>query len=275
MKIKFLIYSCAFCILSLIPKNSLSQTYLIDSIKIDSATLVNTKAILNKLSTDLFEKNHFTDEGSILPYRLLKPKYYDPSKKYPLIITFHNSTRIGNDNEKQLEPLARIWLRDSIYNQCNCFILVPQFNTRSSLYSSGENGIVHSRPSKDVASILLLIDKIQHRYAIHKKKVFLIGYSMGASTAQNLMALAPQKFAALISIAGTPDFSNLKGLKHKKILIIHGEQDFENPYLGSKVLVEKLKGNKKLTFLNFPYLNHDNIMIPLLLNDKLSNWLFQ
>ncbi len=43
-----------------------------------------------------------------LPYRLLLPKNFNKDKKYPVIITLHNSSRIGNDNEKQVEHLAKI-----------------------------------------------------------------------------------------------------------------------------------------------------------------------
>ncbi|WP_199768540.1 hypothetical protein [Sphingobacterium sp. HMA12] len=97
---------------------------------------------------------------------------------------------------------------------------------------------------------------------------------MGASTAQNLMSLAPEKFAAMVSIAAVPDLSNLEKLKQKDIWLIHGEKDMDNPYIGSEILFKKLKGNNRLIFTTFKNLQHNNIVIPYLLTDELQKWLF-
>src|SRR5687768_11303294 len=37
-----------------------------------------------------------------MPYRILFPKNYDPSKKYPLLIFLHGIGERGEDNKKQL-----------------------------------------------------------------------------------------------------------------------------------------------------------------------------
>lgn len=252
-----------------------AQTQSFDRLKVDSLTFFETKAIMNAISTDLFQKRIYKAQGKDLPYRFLQPKNYNRNQKYPLVITFHNSSRIGNDNEKQLEPLSRIWIREDIFEKYNCFVIAPQFNKRSSVYTENENGILVSKPSDDVHLILELLDKITEEYSnIDLSSVYLVGYSMGASTVQNIMSLAPQRFAAMVSIAAIPDFSNLKALNHKNILLIHGQNDTENPYRGSVELFEKLKGNKKLIFKTFTELNHHNIMIPFLLGNEIPQWLF-
>lgn len=253
-----------------------AQTQIFDSLTVDSTTFVNTKNKINQLNTESFEKQKFTHLQTELPYRILLPKNYHQSQKYPLVITFHNSTRIGNDNEKQLEPLAKIWLRTEIYDNYPCFVIAPQFNKRSSNYTKQADGILSSTPSDDVKLVIKLIDSITATYNnIDKSRIYLIGYSMGASTAQNLMTMDEKKFAAIVSIAAVPDFSNLKAFKNKSILLIHGQNDTENPYNGSSTLAEKLKSNKKLTFKTYTKLNHDNINIPFLLSDEIPKWLFQ
>lgn len=253
-----------------------AQTQIFDSLTVDSTTFVNTKNKINQLSTDNFKSQKLTNLQTELPYRFLLPKNYHQSQKYPLVITFHNSTRIGNDNEKQLEPLAKIWLRTEIYDNYPCFVIAPQFNKRSSNYTKQADGILSSTPSDDVKLVIKLIDSITATYNnIDKSRIYLIGYSMGASTAQNLISLAAKKFAAIVSIAAVPDFSNLKAFKNKSILLIHGQNDTENPYNGSSTLAEKLKSNKKLTFKTYTKLNHDNINIPFLLSDEIPKWIFQ
>ncbi|WP_316839252.1 alpha/beta fold hydrolase [Pedobacter gandavensis] len=230
---------------------------------------------MNNLSTDRFQKLIYKQNNKELPYRLLLPKDYNSNEKYPLVITLHNSTRIGKDNEKQLEPLSRIWIREEIYERYNCFVLVPQFSERSSNYVENENGVLVSKPSEEVYTLLDLVKNLQKEYSsIDIGRTYLVGYSMGASTAQNMLSIAPKRFAGLVSIAAVPDFSNLKALKNKNIWLIHGEKDTENPYSGSKVLYGNLEGSKKITFTSYSELNHDNITIPLLLSEAVPKWLF-
>jgi predicted peptidase len=253
-----------------------AQTKNSDNTKVDSLTFVKTRAMLNSISTSKFEKRAFKQREKEIPYRLLLPKNYTNTEKYPLVITFHNSTRIGNDNENQLEPLSKIWLREDIYNKYNCFVVAPQFNERSSNYLQNEDGILISKPSADVELVLEILKSLEKEYPnIDQNRIYLVGYSMGASTAQNILNREPKIFAGMVSIAAVPDFSNLKAIKNKNIWLIHGQKDIENPYKGSVELFEKLKNSKNLIFTTFSELDHNNVNIPLLLSEEIPNWLFK
>lgn len=252
-----------------------AQTQLFDNVKIDSLTFVKNRNSINNLSNDFFEKHVYKKDEKEIPYRLLLPQNYNKQQNYPVIITFHNSSRIGNNNEDQVEHLSKIWIRDEIYNKYHAFVIVPQFNERSSNYIKAKNGILVSKPFNDIHLIFDLLEKFQKEYKIDKSRIYLVGYSMGASTAQNLISISPNKFAAIVSVAAVPDFSNSKALRNKNIFLIHGKKDTDNPYEGSLILFEKLKGNKNLVFKTYNELNHGNITIPLLLNDEIPNWLFK
>lgn len=273
MNEKFIILIAIF-LTGLISIHSYAQIHVVEDKTIDSVEFSGTRKILNDLPVDKFQKKIFVNGSSTIPYRILIPKDVQ-AKKYPLVITFHNSSRIGNDNQNQLEPLARIWLRENIYNDFNCFVIAPQFNERSSSYHQENGGILTSTPSNDAREILKLIEEIERTYPVDKNKIYLVGYSMGASTAQNILNINPKKFAALVSIAGVPDFSNLKKLKNNNIWLIHGKEDIENPYIGSAELYARLKNNKNLFFTTFNNLQHNNIMIPYLLSDEIPKWLFK
>lgn len=272
---KYLKIACIFSFILAVSNHLNAQNKSSDHLKVDSVTFFETRATLNQIPTHDFQKLSYKHNETELPYRLLFPKKYNPAEKYPVVITFHNSTRIGNDNEKQLEPLSRIWLREGIYSQYPCFVIAPQFNERSSNYFKNENGVLESKPGNDVRLVLELLKEIETKYNIDRSRIYLVGYSMGASTAQNLMALAPQKFAAMVSIAAVPDFSNLPAWKNKSILLIHGQNDTENPYTGSLELYSKLSGNKKMIFKTYTRLDHNNITIPFLLSDEIPKWLFK
>lgn len=254
---------------------SYAQNHIRDNTTIDSLRFAETRNKINMLDNSSFEKHLFQDNGKKLPYRILLPKGYEKTKKYPLVLTFHNSSRIGNDNEQQLEHLAKIWIREEIYNTYNAIVIAPQFEERSSCYTDYSNGILISKPYADINLVFQLLENIEKQYNIDQNRIYLVGYSMGASTAQNIAALKPSKFAALVSIAAVPDFSNLKSFKRKSILLIHGKTDIDNPYNGSEALFERLTNNKKLIFKTYNNLNHHNITIPFLLTDEIPKWLFQ
>ncbi|MFF5383738.1 prolyl oligopeptidase family serine peptidase [Pedobacter suwonensis] len=242
----------------------------------DSLTSAQTRKELNNLSANDYLKQTLRKGKQSINYRLLLPAKNSNQKKYPLVITFHNSTRIGTDNEKQLEPLARIWLRPDIRRRYQAFVIAPQFQTRSSNYypDSVRNCLI-SKPSDDVHLLLDLIREVKNKYPqIDTNRIYLVGYSMGASTAQNLMNMAPETFAAMLSIAAVPDFVNIKAIGQKPIWLIHGRQDYDNPYEGSEYLYRALKGNRNLLFTTYNKLDHNLITIPLLLTPQIPAWLF-
>ena len=254
---------------------SQAQTLTFDDRTVDSLTFVQTRNVINTLPNSMFQKKVYTEGDKQLPYRLLLPKDYDQGKKYPLILTLHNSSRIGNDNEGQLEHLTKTWIREDIYSTYQAFVIAPQFSERSSIYSRNNDGLTVSQPYPDIGLVLNLLTQFQKEYRIDPSRIYLVGYSMGASTAQNLINLAPKRFAAIASVAAVPDISHLDKWKNKPIYLIHGKKDIDNPYEGSVALFERLKGNKKAIFKTYNELHHGNITIPLLLNDNLANWLFK
>lgn len=244
--------------------------------QVDSLTFLNNRKVVNSLNTEVFKKKIFSKDSIQIPYRLLTPQNTAKGKKYPLVITFHNSTRIGNDNENQLEPFSKMWLRNEIYSKYQCYVIAPQFSKRSSNYENNSENIQISKPSHDVFALLELIKNVEKEYPdIDKDRIYLIGYSMGASTAQNLMNIQPDQFAALVSVAAVPDFSNLRKINKKNIWLIHGEKDTDNPYIGSVELFNELSSDPNLVFTTFTHLNHNNIVIPFLLTEEIPKWLFK
>lgn len=246
-----------------------------NDIIIDSITFSQSRAKIVELPNAAFEKHVFEKQGKKLPYRLLLPKNYSSHKKYPLVISFHNSSRIGDDNEKQLEHIAKVWQRPEIRSKYEAFVIVPQFNERSSNYVYDVEGNFISKPFTDIQLVLDLIKQFEDSYKVDASRIYLVGYSMGASTAQNLMSIAPDKFAALVSLAAVPDLSHIEALKKQNILLIHGQQDVDNPYAGSVALFQRLHGNKHLTFKSYTNLDHGTITIPFLLTDEIPDWLFK
>ena len=253
-----------------------AQKTILEKTTVDSAAFVLKRKALNNIDAKPFEKLIFELNGEKLPYRLLSPKKLKPNAKYPLVIALHNSSRLGNDNESQLEPLTRTWLTQQVRERYPAFVLAPQFETRPTIYSNNEELKTSiATPQQNIQLLIQLLAKLIKNPQIDADRIYLIGYSMGGSTAQHLLNLKPDWFAAMIAIAGVPDFSNLAKIKNKPIWLIHGKQDYENPFLGSEKLFEQLQGNKTARFTIYENLNHNNINYPFFDNDDLAKWLFK
>lgn len=255
--------------------NASAQTVVTDNTQIDSLRFVETRKNLNELPTDRYTTGSFSHASIEMPYRLLLPETQIKGTKYPLVITLHNSSRIGTDNNAQLEHLAKIWLRQDIRDQYPCFVLAPQFSKRSSEYIQNDTGYLISSPSEEVAVLNELIRRIiKENPNVDKKRIYLIGYSMGGSTVQNLLRYNGKMIAAVVSIAGVPDMQATTYLNKLPTWLIHGKMDTENPFRGSEMLYKKLQQNKNLSFTEFTNLNHGNIVIPFLLDNRIPDWLF-
>ncbi|WP_343531994.1 prolyl oligopeptidase family serine peptidase [Pedobacter sp.] len=263
-----------YCLLIALPLYA--QKLEIKKLPFDSAAFSMRKNQLNSLNTKPFEKLTYHTTGTVLPYRLLSPKETKSNATYPLVIALHNSSRLGIDNENQLEPLTRTWLTAEMRTKFPAFVLAPQFENRPTQYAFNETyQVMTATPQKNLQALLELVIKISKNPQIDAKRIYLIGYSMGGSTALHLLNQKPTLFAAAIAVAGVPDFSNLTRIRNKPIWLIHGKQDDDNPFLGSEKLFEKLKGNTKARFTIYENLNHHTITYPLLTTDELAKWLFK
>lgn len=263
-----------YCLLIALPLYA--QKSEVKTLSFDSTAFVATRKQLNALDTKPFEKLTYNTAETVLPYRLLAPKEIKSGAKYPLIIALHNSTRLGTDNENQLEPLTRTWLTAEMRTKFPAFVLAPQFETRPTQYAFNEAyQVMTATPQKNLQALLQLVIEMSKNPQIDSKRIYLIGYSMGGSTVQHLLSQKPTLFAAAIAVAGVPDFSNLASIKTKPIWLIHGKQDDENPFSGSEKLFEQLKGNAKARFTIYENLNHNTITYPLLTTDELAKWLFK
>lgn len=263
-----------YCLLIALPLYA--QKSEIKKLSFDSAAFAMSRKQLNSMDAKPFEKLRYNVSGATLPYRLLSPKETKNGAKYPLIIALHNSSRLGTDNENQLEPLTRTWLSEEMRVKFPAFVLAPQFETRPTQYAFNETyQVMTATPQQNLQALLQLVMELSKNPQIDSKRIYLIGYSMGGSTVQHLLSQKPELFAAAISVAGVPDFSNLASIKNKPIWLIHGKQDDENPFSGSQKLFEQLKGNTKVRFTIYENLNHNTINYPLLATDELAKWLFK
>lgn len=243
----------------------------------DSSTAKKLIARIKSFDASLFETGSFVGREKItVPFRLFRPKTIPTdTSKYPLIVVFHGSDAIGTNNEAQLGLLPKLFASQKIQRKHPAFVFAPQFSRRSSNYmmNSSRNELV-AVPQPLLGDVIEYISSLKRTLPIDPDRIYVIGYSMGGSSAINAIAKRPDLFAACISIAGVPQFESIRILAKKPIWLIHGNQDQENPYSGSNQLFKELSFAKKVRFWEFEGKAHQNIFNRDLLGEELPNWLF-
>ncbi|HEY4198645.1 MAG TPA: phospholipase, partial [Mucilaginibacter sp.] len=73
-----------------------------------------------------FDRGSFITKGDTLPYRILFPQNFDPTKKYALILVLHGAGERGNNNESQLKYGTELFLNDTIRAKYPAIVVFPQ-----------------------------------------------------------------------------------------------------------------------------------------------------
>lgn len=154
-----------------------------------------------------------THEG--LPYRFLLPEGYDPARtKYPVVVYLHGSAERGDDTLSHLkngvQTLAK-WPVIAVAPQC------PRDDTFGGSWYGGD-----SRTQRQVVS---LVRELTKRRSVDAQRISLIGYSMGAIGAWELITRYRGLFAAAVLIAGDLDPDSARALVNFPLWAFHGERD--------------------------------------------------
>ena len=177
-----------------------------------------------------------------LNYILHVPKYINEKK--PLIIFLHGSGEKGNDLEKVKIHGPLKYLKN---HELDSYILAPQ---------CPENEYWNSEV------LYQLILKIEKENNIDNNRIYLTGLSMGGRGAWNLAFAYPEKFAALVPIAGYADrIPVIENCKIAKIptRIFHGLLDDVVAYEYSVWMYKKLKDcSVDIELTLFDDANHDS-----------------
>jgi len=233
----------------------------------------------------LYEKHQFVRGDDTLPYRLLLPKDYDASKKYPLIVVLHGSGERGSDNEKQLVHGGELFVRDSIRTQYPAIVVFPQCpeakswnNMVSTTDSITKKRIFHFNTGGDATVpmqlLMDLVKNIQHDFKTDKKRIYVGGLSMGGMGTFELVRRMPKTFAAAFPICGGANPATASKLTQTHWWIFHGLKDDVVPPELSIQMEAALKtagANVKLTL--YPNANH-NSWDSTFAEPDLMRWIF-
>ncbi len=217
-------------------------------------------AINSAVPIDAFAPDTFTDRGITLPYRLLSPGVQAPGERYPLVLVLHGSGAIGADNRSQMGALARSWALPGLRQQFPAFVVVPQFPDRSAVYATdARDALPSSEGTAALDAALALVAQVMAARPVDPRRVYVVGFSMGASTAWHAMLRRPGLFAAAVAIAAIPPpRATAPGLASTPIFMVHGNADTENPIAADQAMFAALlrAGARAIRFLEHEGLDH-------------------
>jgi len=168
--------------------------------------------------------------------------YNQTSKPWPLVLFLHGAGERGND----LEIVKRNGLPKLIDEGTEFpFILVsPQCPERTSW---------------DNKLLINLLDEIESKYNVDKRREYLTGLSMGGHATWSLAIQNPERFAAIIPVCGRGYSQDVYVLKDVPVWAFHGAKDDIVSIEDGKKMVdalEKAAGTVKFTI--YPEANHDS-----------------
>jgi predicted peptidase len=203
-----------------------------------------------------------------MKYLLYVPSGYgqNPNERWPLILFLHGSEERGGDPE----VLRKAALPQSLDRGLGlpALVLSPQCPLGKRWWQRTEQ-------------LGALLDHIESRYAVDNERVYLTGFSMGAYGAWALALRFPERFAAMVPVAGGCDFrdnsipADMCNLKDLPVWVLHGAQDGTIAPRESENAVNALRacgGNVQFTL--YPNADHTGACELAYADCALYDWLF-
>ncbi|MCB9921209.1 MAG: prolyl oligopeptidase family serine peptidase [Planctomycetaceae bacterium] len=229
------------------------------------------------IADERFETRVFeTDHGS-LPYRLLRPKDYDPQHSYPLVIFYHGAGERGDDNVKQLVHGMNDFASDDVMAKYRCFVIAPQCPSGKQWVDVPWSADAHKMPEEPALPMRLsleLINSLQAEFPIDADRLYVTGLSMGGFGTWDAIQRHPNRFAAAVPICGGGDATSVQPIANLPIWAFHGDADTAVKPKRSRDMIAALKaagGAPKYT--EYPGVGH-NSWAPTYANREMYAWLF-
>jgi predicted peptidase len=202
-------------------------------------------------------------------YLLYLPREYreDDGKSWPLVLFLHGSSERGDDPTL----LKRQGLPKNLESGADlpCIVVSPQCSVDQYWW-----------PQTHLLEAFL--DQMLSIYPIDARRVYLTGISMGGYGVWALAMAYPQRFAALVPIAGGADYdgddipASICNLKDLPVWAFHGKLDNNVPYSESVNAVESLRkcgGEPRMTL--YPESDHADAWNRAYADPELWAWLLQ
>jgi len=164
-----------------------------------------------------------TSGGLVREYTVHVPARYQPSRQYPVVLSFHGHKRTS----KYQEELSGFSAYDAIS-------VYPQGLTRTD-GESAWTGAPYSAAADDVLFTSDLLNTLQRDLCVDSRRIYATGKSNGGGFVGVLACRMPGRIAAFAPVAGAfyPQGGACHPSRPAPILDFHGTADTTIPYTGN------------------------------------------
>lgn len=157
-------------------------------------------------------------------YLLFIPKAYDKKTLYPLVVWLHGGGSRGDDLKQLLaygdqHGIGYLARRDN-QSRYPAIIVAPQC-PRNRFWANPDS----DQPTTEMKLVLEMLYLVQTDYSVDKRRLYVLGISLGGYGTWEIIARKPGMFAAAIPICGGGDSTKAGLMKKKSVWAFHGDQD--------------------------------------------------
>lgn len=231
---------------------------------------------------EAYEKKVFVSpSGDSLQYRLLLPEVEKAGQKYPLVLFLHGAGERGSDNEAQLTHGGQMFLNPVNREEHPAFVLMPQCPADQYwAYASRPTSLVPAEMpmNQEITPLSRTLKELLDTYLsmpqVDKRRVYIIGLSMGGMGTFDMAIRYPELFAAAIPICGSVNPERLPAAKDVNFRLFHGDADNVVTVEGSREAYKALKSiGAKVEYIEFSGCNHGS-WTPAFNYPGFMDWLF-
>jgi pimeloyl-ACP methyl ester carboxylesterase len=191
---------------------------------------------LKRLASPYEARTYVNSRGDTLRYRLMIPKDYDSTSKYPLVVCLHGASGRGRDNVKQVVTSFPAQLLSNHENRTKypTFLFVPQCPPRAGF------GGIEGLPAVD-SLVFETIIALEDEFAIDVDRCYVSGNSLGGAGTWHFICKRPEMFAAAIPVSGDGNPALAHKIVGMPVWAFHGSKDRIVPVSGSQEIIEAIK----------------------------------
>jgi len=232
---------------------------------------VSTSALHTSVRADEpargFVDRVFKDDLGTHKYVVFVPEAYTADKSWPVILFLHGAGERGNDGKKQ----TQVGLGPFVKARAKTFPFIVVFPQSEDLKGRLLTG--WTAKTADAQRALAILEAVEKDFRVDPKRRILTGWSMGGYGTWSVATATPNRWSAVVPLAGGGDPETVAALKAVPVWAFHGGQDGAIRASESQRMVKALrKADGRVTYTEVSQAGHD-VWKTAYDNDALYEWM--